>query len=93
VICSQKKTSKVVAVLRAIPNPSEGPQEKVQDRAHKARGIKIGFRKCSQLLIRMNPRLKLEKRSQLLVGMHNNALSVAAMRVNNPNCSAVTIQR
>src|SRR6266478_815662 len=39
-MCSQKKTSKVVAALRAIRNPSQGPQEKVQKRAHKAKGIK-----------------------------------------------------
>jgi hypothetical protein len=37
VTCSQKKTSKVVAVLRAIPNPSQGAQEKVQEQTDKTR--------------------------------------------------------
>jgi hypothetical protein len=38
-------------------------------------------------------RFQFEKRSQLFVGVHNKALSVAAMRINNPDCSALTIQR
>lgn len=49
--------SKVVAVLRAIPNPSEGPQEKVQDRAHKARGIKSRLLRGGKVLCLIQDRL------------------------------------
>jgi len=34
-----------------------------------------------------------EKRSQLFIRTHNEALSVVAMRVNNPDRSALEIQR
>jgi hypothetical protein len=33
-----------------------------------------------------------QKRSELVVGVHNEASSVAAMRVSNPDCSAFAIQ-
>jgi hypothetical protein len=35
--------------------------------------------------------LQFHKRSQLFIRPHNDALSVAAMRVNNPDCSPVGI--
>jgi hypothetical protein len=40
-----------------------------------------------------NRRLKFEKRSQLFIGMHNKTLSIVAMRVCNPDCSPVGINR
>jgi hypothetical protein len=40
-----------------------------------------------------NRRFKFEKCRQLLIRTHNVTPSVAAMRGNNPDCSAVTIQR
>jgi hypothetical protein len=33
----------------------------------------------------------LNKRGQLFIGMHNKTLSIAAMRVSNPDCSPVGI--
>jgi hypothetical protein len=38
-------------------------------------------------------RLEFQKRSQLFIRVHNEALSVAAMCVNNPDCSPFAIQR
>jgi len=35
--------------------------------------------------------LRVAKRRQLFIGPHNEPLSVAAMRVNNPDCSPVRI--
>jgi hypothetical protein len=32
-----------------------------------------------------------KKRSQLFIGAHNETLSVAAMRVNNPGCASAQI--
>jgi len=34
-----------------------------------------------------------QKRSQLFIGAHNETLSVAAMRVSNPDCSPCRINR
>jgi hypothetical protein len=36
---------------------------------------------------------KFQKSSQFLIGVHNETLSVVAMRVSNPDCSAVGINR
>jgi len=36
--------------------------------------------------------LQFHKRSQLFVGVHNKALSVIAVRVCNPDCSAFKIE-
>ena len=36
---------------------------------------------------------KFKKRAELLVGLHNEALSVVAMCVCNPDCSPVEINR
>jgi hypothetical protein len=36
-------------------------------------------------------RFKFQKRSQLFVGVHNESLSVIAMRVDNPDRSSLTI--
>jgi hypothetical protein len=38
-----------------------------------------------------NCRFKFQKRRQFFIGTHNETLSVAAMRVNNPDCSPVGI--
>jgi hypothetical protein len=38
-----------------------------------------------------NRRFEFEKRSQLFIRVHNETLSVAAMRVNNPDCSTLGI--
>jgi hypothetical protein len=35
--------------------------------------------------------IKLQKRSQLFIRVHNETFSVAAMRVCNPDCSALGI--
>jgi hypothetical protein len=37
-------------------------------------------------------RFEFQKRRQYFIGVHNEPLSVAAMRVNNPNRSPLTIQ-
>jgi len=39
----------------------------------------------------VNRPFQFNKRGQLFVGVHNETLSVAAMRVNNPDCSPVGI--
>jgi len=36
-------------------------------------------------------RFEFHKRSQLFIGLHNETLSVAAMSVNNPDCSPAGI--
>jgi hypothetical protein len=41
----------------------------------------------------VNRCFKFQKRRQLLIRSHNETLSVAAMRVNNPDCSPFTIYR
>jgi hypothetical protein len=46
----------------------------------------------NQFAVSTNRRFKFNKRSQLLLSVHNEALSVVAMRVCNPDCSAFTIQ-
>jgi hypothetical protein len=40
-----------------------------------------------------NRRFEFQKRSQLFIRVHNETLSVAAMRVCNPDCSPVGINR
>jgi hypothetical protein len=47
----------------------------------------------SKLAASADRRLEFQKRSQLFIRSHNETLSVAAMRVNNPDCSPVGIQR
>jgi hypothetical protein len=44
------------------------------------------------LLKPINRRFKFEKRRQLFIGMHNETLSVSAMRVSNPDGSPVGIK-
>ncbi len=39
----------------------------------------------------MNRPLQFQKRTQHFIGMHNEPLSVVAMRVCNPDCSPLTI--
>jgi hypothetical protein len=45
------------------------------------------------LSVRANHRFHLHKSRQLFIGMHNETLSVVAMRVCNPDCSPVGINR
>ncbi len=40
---------------------------------------------------RGNRRFKFQKRGQLFIRVHNEAFSVIAMRVSNPDCSSVRI--
>jgi hypothetical protein len=40
-----------------------------------------------------NRPFEFEKRGQLFIRMHNETLSVAAMRVHNPDCPPVAINR
>jgi hypothetical protein len=39
-----------------------------------------------------NRPFQFQKRSQLIIGVHNETLSVVAMRVNNPDCSPLRIK-
>jgi hypothetical protein len=41
----------------------------------------------------VNRRFQLNKRSQLLIAAHNETLSVVAVRVSNPDCLPVRINR
>jgi hypothetical protein len=38
-----------------------------------------------------NRRFEFRKRSQQFIRVHNETLSVAAMRINNPDCSPVAV--
>ena len=44
-----------------------------------------------QLAAGANRRFEFQKRSQLFIRVHNEALTVAAMRVSNPDCSSLRI--
>jgi hypothetical protein len=44
-------------------------------------------------IARANRRFEFEKRSQLFIGVHNETLSIVAMRVSNPDRSPVGINR
>jgi len=48
---------------------------------------------CTNLLFGPFRRFKFDKRSQLFIRTHNEALSIAAMRVTNPDRSPVAINR
>jgi hypothetical protein len=53
--------------------------------------------KKSRLLVKhnlasANRRFQFQKRSQLFIRAHNETLSVAAVCVSNPDCSALAIQ-
>jgi hypothetical protein len=41
----------------------------------------------------LNRQFKFDKRSQLFIGVHNETLSVVAVRVSNPDCSPVGLNR
>jgi hypothetical protein len=45
----------------------------------------------SKIAVSANRRFRLNKRSQLFIGVHNKALTVAAMRVSNPDRSPARI--
>jgi len=47
----------------------------------------------SQPLPTANRRFQFQKRRQLFIRSHNEPLSIAAMRVNNPDCSSVGFNR
>jgi hypothetical protein len=49
--------------------------------------------RSNQFAATVNHRFKFQKCSQLLISMHNESLSVVAMRVSNPDCSPVEINR
>jgi hypothetical protein len=46
----------------------------------------------AQLVANANRFFQFQKRSQLFIGTHNEALSIAAMCVCNPDCSPVGIK-
>jgi hypothetical protein len=57
--------------------------------------VNISFRKCTEnlsgkLAASADRRFELDKRSQLLIRTHKETLSVAAMRVSNPDCTPAT---
>ncbi|PYK62643.1 MAG: hypothetical protein DME50_18955 [Verrucomicrobia bacterium] len=49
-------------------------------------------RSSGQFAATPDRRFKLDKRSQLFIRTHNEMLSVAAMRVSNPDCSPLRIK-
>jgi len=51
------------------------------------------FTAPAPVFLSQNRRVEFEKGGQLFIRTHNETLSVAAMRVNNPDCSPVGIDR
>jgi hypothetical protein len=45
------------------------------------------------VFLSQNRRFQFHKRSQLFIRTHNEPLSVVAVRINNPDCSPVGINR
>jgi len=53
--------------------------------------VELYFIAPAPLFLSQNRQFQFQKRGQLFVRVHNEALSVAAMCVNNPDCSSARI--
>jgi hypothetical protein len=65
----------------------------IQDPLSNAEFAKNLANPSNQFAVSAHRRFEFQKRDQLLIGAHNETLSVAAMRVNNPDCSPAGNQR
>src|SRR6266481_1342430 len=63
----------------------------IQDRLSDAEFCEHRTNLSNQFAATANHRFECHKRSQLLIRTHHEPLSVAAMRVNNPDCLSPTI--